>query len=122
MRVQSNLLRDTMLAGHCADCQVMQTTLLRFVEHRGVQVVVDVLEKCLAAGCNLQWSSDESFGIEGCMRTFHLLEVIGSSDNITVWQKASETDKRAAIGLVIHLIEAAMQVLNSADKIAMLDL
>ena len=100
-----------MLGGHCVDCQVMQRSLLRFVEHGGVTVVVQVLENCLSSGCNLQWSSDDSFGIEGCMRTFHLLEVIASADHTPVWQKASDADKGAAIGLVIHLIEAAMQVL-----------
>ena len=110
MCVQSNVLRDTMLSGHCANREVTQRSLIRFVEHGGVRVVVDVLENCVSADCNLQWSSDESFGIEGCMRTFHLLEVIGSADNVVVWQKASDADKGAAIALVVHLIEAAMQV------------
>ncbi|CAL8467978.1 g7516 [Coccomyxa elongata] len=76
---QSNILRETMLGGHCADCQVMQRSLLRFVEHGG------------------------------CMGTFHLLEIIASADHTPVWQKASDSDKGSAIGLVIHLIEAAMQ-------------
>ena len=72
--------------------------------------MVDVLQNCISADCTLQWSSDVSFGIEGCMRTFHLLEVIGSADHVVVWQKASDADKGAAIALVVHLIEAAMQV------------
>ncbi len=109
--VQSNILRETMLGGHFADCQVMQRSLIRFVEHGGVKVVATVLENCLSSDCNLQWSSDDSFGIEGCMRTFHLLEIIASADHTPVWQKASDSDKGSAIGLVIHLIEAAMQVL-----------
>lgn len=44
------------------------------------------------------------------MRTFNMLEVVGSIDNIAVWRQVSISDKAAAIGLVVNLIEAAMRV------------
>jgi hypothetical protein len=50
-----------------------------------MQVVVDVLQKCLRSECLLMWSAEDTFDTsEGCMRTFHILEVLGSADGIEV--------------------------------------
>lgn len=52
---------------------------------RAMQVVVDVLQKCLRSECLLMWSAEDTFNTsEGCMRTFHILEVLGSADGIEV--------------------------------------
>lgn len=49
------------------------------------QVVADVLQKCLKSECLLMWSAEDTFDTsEGCMRTFHILEVLGSADGIEV--------------------------------------
>ena len=50
-----------------------------------MQVLVEVLGKCLKSECLLMWSAEDTFDTgEGCMRTFHLLEVLGSSDGMEV--------------------------------------
>ena len=52
---------------------------------RAMQVVVDVLQKCLRSECLLMWSAEDTFDTsEGCMQTFHILEVLGSADGIEV--------------------------------------
>ena len=50
-----------------------------------MQVLVEVLGKCLKSECLLMWSAEDTFDTgEGCTRTFHLLEVLGSADGIEV--------------------------------------
>ena len=50
-----------------------------------MQVIVDVLQKCLRSDCLLLWSADDTFDTsEGCMRTFHIMEVLGSTDGMEV--------------------------------------
>lgn len=44
------------------------------------------------------------------MRTFYLLEVVGSPDYAAAWHAANAEDKKAAICLVISLMEEAMKV------------
>ena len=52
---------------------------------RAMQVVVDVLQKCLRSECLLMWSAEDTFDTsEGCMHTFHILEVLGSADGVEV--------------------------------------
>ena len=46
-----------------------------------------MLGKCLKSECLLMWSAEDTFDTgEGCMRTFHILEVLGSTDGIEVSQ------------------------------------
>ena len=50
-----------------------------------MQVLVEVLGKCLKSECLLMWSAEDTFDTgEGCMRTFHILEVLGSADGVEV--------------------------------------
>ena len=52
-----------------------------------MQVLVEVLGKCLKSECLLMWSAEDTFDTgEGCMRTFHLMEVLGSTDGMEVSQ------------------------------------
>jgi len=50
-----------------------------------LQVLVEVLGKCLKSECLLMWSAEDTFDTsEGCMRTFHVFEVLGSADGAEV--------------------------------------
>lgn len=107
--VQSNLLREALLAG-ITDHDLLLRSLHSFVSHGGIVVLVHVLANCLAAPCQLQWAAYESFGQQGLMRTAHILEVIGKEENRDVWRQVRPADQTSAIGVLIHVMEAAMQV------------
>jgi hypothetical protein len=92
---------------------LLRNTLQQFVESGGIPVIVRVLANCLAAPCQLQWAADESFGQQGCMRTMYILEVLGRESHRPVWLQASPEDQQSVIAVVIHTLEAAMQVSSS---------
>lgn len=50
-----------------------------------MQVLVEVLGKCLRSECLLMWSAEDTCDTsEGCMRSFHIFEVLGSADGAEV--------------------------------------
>ena len=56
-----------------------------------MQVLVEVLGNCLKSECLLMWSAEDTFDTgEGCMRTFHILEVLGSTDGMEVSPQLSK--------------------------------
>lgn len=73
------------------------STVLVIMEHliegaMCMQVVVEVLGKCLKSECLLMWSAEDTFDTgEGCMRTFHILEVLGSTDGVEASQCIAPT-------------------------------
>jgi hypothetical protein len=44
------------------------------------------------------------------MRTFYLLELVGTAHHHAAWRAAPDKDKAAAISLLVHLMEEAMKV------------
>ena len=107
--MQSNLLRERLLAG-ITDRALQFRSLSSYVTHGGIKVLVHVLANCLAAPCKLQWAAYESFGQQGFMRTVHILEVIGRDENRDIWYQVPPADQTNAIGVLIHIMEATMQV------------